>query len=31
MKHLDIIKRLPAWTPPIERVATKTLPVLQAN
>lgn len=29
MQHVDVIKRLPAWTPPPE--AKKTLPVLAAN
>ena len=29
MKHVDVLKRLPAWSPPIER--PKTLPILQAN
>jgi radical SAM superfamily enzyme YgiQ (UPF0313 family) len=29
MKHVDIIKRMPAWSPPIER--PKTLPVLASS
>lgn len=31
MKHLDIIKRLPAWTPPVERVSKTALPILRAR
>jgi hypothetical protein len=29
MKHVDIIKRMPAWAPPIER--PKSLTVLASN